>query len=145
DFDRKLSYQALVSEIEAGRIGRTETLFCSAKSVVTLLEQASAYEEIVARDPNRPFGRKLIATCPKCRPTRYRLASHSVRLTRAGRIDDPKPIVPVTGHEFAHSTRALLHRHSAEFLFNVAGVANYVLSLVRRLAGYSRMSPEQKC
>src|SRR5690606_35279019 len=74
----------------------------------------------------------------------YQLAGHSVRLTRAGRIDDPKPIAPVLGHQPVHSTRALLHRHSAEFLFNVAGAANYVLGLVRRLAGYSRMPPKQK-
>lgn len=143
------SLTEFATEIESNRLRDTARLCRAKQSIVRLMYASSAYELIVNRH-GRPFGKQLQPTCAKCRPKHYQIAVHSVRLSKAGRVEDPQPVLAqgetVSMLNLGGDSRLPIfvrRSHSVEFVFKANSNANYVLSLVRRLAGFKTL-PEEK-
>ncbi len=108
-----------------------------------------------------PFAPRLVASCVKCRPKKYALAYHTVRVPSGFttvRADDPRDLSPtfsggngepeaaiaLAKRHFAAQSDRFEVAHSTEVVFNGMSVANRVLAAVRKLAGFNRVSRERQ-
>lgn len=146
--DKKMNYDSFVNEINTQRLKGTGSLCRTTKSIMNIMNEANAYELIINRN-NKPFGSKIVTSCPKCKPKTYSLATHTVKLSKTGRIEDPKILnhSEIKDCGFDQDTlkaKALIRKHSIEFIFRPTSNSNYVLNLVRKLSGYCRMTDDKK-
>lgn len=136
------------------------------KSPLALVYESNLYDLLVRRSQSVPFAPRFNATCPKCRQKDYTLATHSVTINLVGRMQDYKNATVFTqegnnggnggggggqqgtSNESRQQIEAKYHRsvrqHSNEFIFKPTSTANQVLALVRRMAGFNRLSEDRK-
>ena len=144
-----ISFTHFQNEIESKKLAGT-TRLCRAKQSIMYMVYSSCLYELISRT-GRPFGSKQQQpTCVKCRPKTYQLAMHSVKLTKSGSIEDPQVILnqgdSLVSLNISGERRLPINVqriHSVEFLFKSSSNANYVLTLIRRLAELKQMTEEK--
>lgn len=132
------------------------------------LNESNIYAPIMSQPPNKPFGSRISATCVRCHSKPCRLSSHTARLNQTSRVEvsssnsDSNKTTSYTKMSYSSesmstqdtqipvSSRASNESsffdqlYSNDVVFKSTSNANYILSLVRKLAGYSRMFEEDK-
>lgn len=147
DDSRRISYKAFLNE--ACHIGGIMHLFRTNKAILEAVHSRQAYE-IIVNKYGKPFSRYQLGTCAKCRPKKYSLAYHAVRINVQNRVENPKALVNLSCGEldrnlqFVERANEQQLKHSIEVVFNESEVANKVLALIRKMADLGRMSAEQK-
>lgn len=147
DASKRLSYKTFLAK--GHHIGGITHLYRASKSILEAIHARHAYELITSKS-GKPFGQRLIGTCPKCKPKKYSLAYHTVRLNGQGKIDDPKSIQSMDCGEldknvlFKLKVEEMEMKHSREIVFNSNSVANRVLNIVRKLQDFNKMPRERQ-
>lgn len=146
--EKKMNYEQFVTEINSQRLKGTNNLCRTTKPILQIINEINAYEMIIQKNV-APFGQKIVSSCPKCRPKYYSLATHSVKLTKTGRIEEPKLLNVVDLQDGCIDqetikSKAMLRKHSIEYIFKQTSNSNYVLGLIRKMAGYCKMTEDKK-
>ena len=149
DDKRRISYSAFMREALNGHLSGTIHLFRTNKPILETIHTRHAFEYITNKS-GKPFGPRLIGTCPKCRPKKYSLSYHTVKLNGQGRIDDPKPLIETNCGEldaemqFKKKANEMQLKHSIEVVFNEGSVANKVLNIIRKMQDFNKLGREKQ-
>lgn len=149
DEKKRIMYEVFVREILNGRLQGTQHLFRVGKPVLETIHTRHAYE-FISNKIGKPFGPRLVGTCPKCRPKKYSLAYHTVKLNNQGHIDDPQPLITRDCGEldadlhFKKKANEMELKHSIDIVFNDTSVANRVLNIVRKLQDFNKLPRERQ-
>lgn len=147
DGNGKINFKSFLNE--ASHLTGIVHLFRTSKAILESIHIRHAYEFIYNKQ-GKPFGPRLMGTCAKCRPKKYSLAYHTVRLNAQGRIDDPLYLIKSNCGEidadlqFKQRADELELKYSIEVVFNEKSVANKILSIIRKMQDFNKMSRERQ-
>lgn len=139
--NKKIGFDEFYEIINLGKIIGIESVCRSTKSIKQIFNE-SPFSMI--GDIQSPFTPKIANTCKKCSPKNYSIALHSLKLEKNGRVTDPQLIMNAGKILPDESKQTFYQKHSIEYVFNSTSNANYILNLIRKLAGFNQMSDNLK-
>lgn len=134
----KINFDKFFELINMGKIVGIESICRSTKSIKQIINE-SPFSMI--GDVQLPFTPRIANTCKKCSSKNYSIALHSLILGKNGRVTEPHLIIN-GGKIFDESKQTFQQKHSIEYVFNSTSNANYILNLIRKLAGFNQMSDQ---
>ena len=108
---RRLDEKTLSTEVAEGRFANLHYLFHANRNIREEIHARLAYENIVNKY-GEPFGDYLIGTCVRCRPKKYTLAYHMMKLNSQGHPEELRPLTSMPCGEVESEVRINFYKRA---------------------------------